>query len=82
MANARLTPADLRRIGDRNYIKMFKVAQLQLEYLLFLQSQAEFELSGAVREQALLKESCLKLQDKVKAKQKLLVGTKANVKVK
>jgi len=36
VSNARLEPSDLRRIGDRNYIKLFKVGQLTLEYLLFL----------------------------------------------
>ena len=36
ISNARLEKADLHRIGDRNYIKLFKVGQLSLEYLLFL----------------------------------------------
>lgn len=82
MSNARLEPADLRRIGDRNYIKLFKVGQLTLEYLLFLQSQSEFALSSSMRQQQQLKESCVRLEDKVRAKQKLLVNLKAGVKVK
>ena len=49
ISNARLEKADLHRIGDRNYIKLFKVGQLSLEYLLFLQSSSEFQLSAAVR---------------------------------
>ena len=63
-------------------IKLFKVGQLSLEYLLFLQSQSEFQLNAAIREQKMQKASCLKLEDKVRQKQKLLVNMKANTKVK
>lgn len=68
LSNARLTGDDLRKIGDRNYIKLFKIGQLQLEYLLFQQAQAEFQLSASIREQGMQKASCLKLQEKVKDK--------------
>ena len=50
VSNARLEATDLRKIGDRNFIKLFKAGQLSLEYLLFLQSQSEFQLSAAIRE--------------------------------
>ena len=82
LSNARLEPADLRRIADRNYIKLFKVSQLSLEYMLFLQSQSEFMLSAKIREQQHLRANCAKLEDKVRSKQKQLVNTKAAVRVK
>ena len=35
ISNAALDKQDIRRIGDKNLIKLFKVGQLTLEYLLF-----------------------------------------------
>ena len=47
-----------------------------------MQSQSEFQLSAQLKEQALLKQSVAKLEDKVLTKQKTLVNIKSNVKVK
>ena len=38
ISNAALDKQDIRRIGDKNLIKLFKVGQLTLEYLLFAQA--------------------------------------------
>ena len=35
VANAKLTRADLKKFGDKNMIKLFKVGQLTTEYLLY-----------------------------------------------
>jgi hypothetical protein len=35
VANAKLTRSDLKKFGDKNMIKLFKVGQLTTEYLLF-----------------------------------------------
>ena len=47
ISNAKLDKSDLRRIGDKNMIKLFKVGQLTLEYLLFAQQQSESQLEFA-----------------------------------
>lgn len=35
VANAKLTRTDLKKFGDKNMIKLFKVGQLTTEYLLY-----------------------------------------------
>ena len=35
IANAKLNTHDLKRFGDKNMIKLFKVGQLTTEYLLY-----------------------------------------------
>lgn len=35
VANAKLTRSDLKKFGDKNMIKLFKVGQLTTEYLLY-----------------------------------------------
>ena len=35
IANAKLNKHDLKRFGDKNMIKLFKVGQLTTEYLLY-----------------------------------------------
>ena len=41
VANAKLTRADLKKFGDKNMIKLFKVGQLTTEYLLHAQAHSE-----------------------------------------
>jgi len=41
ITNAQLKREDLKRFGDKNLIKLFKVGQLTLEYLLFAQNHSE-----------------------------------------
>jgi hypothetical protein len=66
LSNAKLDIADLRKIGDKNYIKLFKVAQLNLEYLAYQQSQAEYALACSLQEKKVRLERCNKLETKVK----------------
>ena len=45
ITNAKLTKEDFVKFGDKNMIKLFKIGQLSLEYLLFAQQYSEAALS-------------------------------------
>ena len=47
LVNAKLSLEDIKKIGCPNLIKLFKVGQLSLEYLLFTQQYSEATLQNA-----------------------------------
>ena len=50
LMHANLSRADLEKIGCPNLIKLFKVGQLSLEYLVFAQQYSEAALSQSSQE--------------------------------
>ena len=82
ISNAKLENTDLRRIGDKNVIKLFKVGQLTLEYLLFAQQQSEHQLDFAEQQYKHQLASCKALEEKVKTRQKTIINLKGDLKVK
>ena len=82
IANAKLNKHDLKRFGDKNMIKLFKVGQLTTEYLLTAQGHSEGVLQAAEQEYAQQYEACKMLEDKVKDRQRQMISLKQDLKVK
>ena len=47
IADAQLAKDDLLKFGDKNVTKLFKVGQLSLEYLLFVQQYSDANLANS-----------------------------------
>lgn len=47
IADAQLAKEDLLKFGDKNITKLFKVGQLSLEYLLFVQQYSDANLANS-----------------------------------
>ena len=48
LTNATLSKEDIRKFGDKNLIKLFKLGQLNMEYLMFEQQHSEQLLAEAL----------------------------------
>jgi hypothetical protein len=64
---ANIDKADLKRINDKNILKMFKLGQLATEYLLYTQGVAESIADQRQREYESAYRETMELQDQIKA---------------
>ncbi len=64
---AQIEKQDIKRIRDKNIIKLFKLGQLTTEYLLYTQGYADTMATQKQREYEYVYRESAALQDQIKA---------------